>query len=89
MLLLRKESTKGCQLSTTKVENQSFQKEENMIETLEVVTEFEDVFLEESLMFPPKREIDFYIELIPGVASVSKVPYQMIVPELMELKIQL
>ena len=38
---------------------------------------------------PPKRDIDFTIELVPGVAPVSKTPYKMSTPEMLELKIQL
>ena len=38
---------------------------------------------------PPKRDIDFTIDLVPGVALVSKTPYRMSTPELLEMKIQL
>ena len=38
---------------------------------------------------PPQQEIDFSIELLPGAAPMSRVPYRMSVPELIELKIQL
>jgi hypothetical protein len=38
---------------------------------------------------PPRREIDFLIDLVPGVAPVSKTPYRMIIPELKELQMQL
>ena len=54
-----------------------------------VVQEFTDVFLEEVPGLPPKRDIDFTIELIPGAAPVSRAPYRMSVPELTELKMQL
>jgi hypothetical protein len=32
--------------------------------------------------FPPKRDIDFSINLIPGSTPVSKTPYRMNTPEL-------
>ena len=54
-----------------------------------VLDEFPDVFLEEIPGLPPQREIQFSIELLPGSAPVSKVPYRMSIPELTELKIQL
>ena len=38
---------------------------------------------------PPKRDIDFTIDLVSGVAPVSKTPYKMSTPDLLELKIQL
>ena len=47
------------------------------------------MFPEEIPGLPPQREIDLSIELLPGSAPVSKVPYQMSIPELTELKIQL
>jgi hypothetical protein len=34
------------------------------------------------LGLPPKRDIDFSINLMPGVAPVSKTPYRMSTPEL-------
>ena len=47
------------------------------------------MFLEEILGLPPKRELDFTIELVPGVVPNSKNPYQMNMLELNELKSQL
>ena len=38
---------------------------------------------------PPKRDIDFTIELVPGAAPVSKTPYRMSTPDMLELKMQL
>ena len=38
---------------------------------------------------PPKRDIYFTIELVPGAALVSKEPYRMSTPEMLELKMQL
>jgi hypothetical protein len=49
---------------------------------------FEDVF-KEVLGLPPKRDIDFSINLRHGVAPVSKNHYIMSTPELKELQIQL
>ena len=37
----------------------------------------------------PPYFIDFSIEIVPGSALVSKIPYRMSIPELTELKIQL
>eukprot|EP00253_Pinus_taeda_P022081 PITA_22081 len=62
---------------------------ENPLEHLPVIKEFADVFPEEIPGLPPKRDIDFTIELIAGAALVSRTPYRMSVPELTELKMQL
>ena len=51
--------------------------------------EFPDVFPEEIPGFPPAREIDFTIELLPGTAPISKAPYRMAPAELKELKTQI
>eukprot|EP00253_Pinus_taeda_P021183 PITA_21183 len=51
--------------------------------------EFTDVFPKEIPGLPPRRNIDFTIELVPGAAPVSRAPYRMSVPELTELKMQL
>ena len=51
--------------------------------------EFKDVFPDEILGIPPRREIDFTIELVPGAAPVSKTPYRMSTPKMLELKMQL
>jgi hypothetical protein len=47
------------------------------------------VFPEEVLGLPPKRDIDFSIELMPGVVPMSRAPYKMSTPKLVELKLQL
>ncbi|GJS25791.1 retrotransposon protein, putative, ty3-gypsy subclass [Tanacetum coccineum] len=47
------------------------------IENLSVVREFADVFPDELPGLPPAREIEFGIELIPGVEPISKAPYRM------------
>ena len=48
-----------------------------------------DVFPEEIPRLPPKRDLDFMIELIPRVVPDSKDPYRMNILELNELKLQL
>ena len=60
-----------------------------MLENLPVIIEFKEVFPDEIPHLPPKREIDFTIDLVPRATTVSRAPYQMSPPEIMELKIQL
>jgi hypothetical protein len=54
----------------------------------EVLKEFKDVF-QEVPGLPPKMDIDFSINLIPGASLVSKAPYRMSTPRLKELQLQL
>jgi hypothetical protein len=53
------------------------------------VSEFLDVFPKELPGMPPERKDEFAIELIPGIASISKRAYRMSIPELVELKKQI
>jgi len=59
------------------------------IEDFAVLREFWDMFPKEILGLPPKRDINFTINLIPRFALVSKEPYQMSIPKLIELRMQL
>jgi hypothetical protein len=63
-----------------------FNMEAKSIEDVPVVQEYPDVFPEELPGMPPDRDIEFVIDLIPGIA---KRPYRMEAPELAELKKQL
>ena len=54
-----------------------------------MVCEFPDVFLEELPGLPPDRDVEFSIELVPGMAPISRRPYRMPPNELAELKVQL
>ncbi|KAA3457139.1 Retrotransposable element Tf2 [Gossypium australe] len=59
------------------------------IESVPIVCEYLDVFLEELPGLPPVREIEFEIELTPGTAPISIALYRMAPTELKELKAQL
>ena len=54
-----------------------------------VLSEFQDVFPNQLPGLPPERELDFTIELKPGVEPISKTPYRMTTLKLCELKMQL
>ena len=47
-----------------------------------VVSEFVDVFPEELPSLPPRREVNFTIDLIPGATPISKAPYHLSPAEL-------
>ena len=54
-----------------------------------MLNEFTDVFSEEIPGLPPRRELNFTIELVLGAVLSSKALYRMNILELNELKSQL
>jgi hypothetical protein len=59
------------------------------IQDIPVVCEFPDVFPEDLPGLPPERDVEFVIELKPGMAPISRRSYRMPPNELAELKTQL
>ncbi|XP_058766122.1 uncharacterized protein LOC131639659 [Vicia villosa] len=56
------------------------------VEDFSVVCEFPEVFPEDFYDVPPKREVEFSIDLVPGTKPVSMPPYRISASELVELK---
>jgi hypothetical protein len=54
-----------------------------------VVSEFPDVFPDDLQRLPPDRDVEFKIELLPSMASISRRPYRMPPNEQAELKVHL
>ena len=82
---LKKLCRKGCLLYATHILEET-ESEALRLEDFHVLQEFKDVFPDEIPGLPPKRDIYFTIELVPGAAPVSKTPYMMSTPELLEMK---
>ena len=61
-------------------------KEGTLVYEIPVVREFLDVFPNDIAGLPPDREVEFTIELIPGIEPISIPPYSMAPVELRELK---
>jgi hypothetical protein len=80
---MKKSFRKGCQILAAHMEEATKDKVASIEDHL-VLRDFEDVF-REILGFPPKRDIDFSIDLVPGATLVSKIPYKMGTPELKKL----
>ena len=59
------------------------------LEDYQLLHEFRDVFPNEIPGLSPKQDIDFTIELVLGAALVSKTPYRMSTPKMLELNMQL
>ncbi|GJV41519.1 hypothetical protein Tco_1419959 [Tanacetum coccineum] len=49
----------------------------NAIEDVPIVRDFPDVFPEDFSGLPPTRQVEFQINLIPGVAPVARAPYRL------------
>jgi hypothetical protein len=80
---------KGCQFYAIQVTNLLEKEVKPNLEDFFVLRDFRDVFVDEIPELPPRREIDFSIDLLPGSTPISKAPYRMSLSELIELKIQL
>ncbi|XP_073279560.1 uncharacterized protein [Primulina huaijiensis] len=59
------------------------------VSDIPVVKDFPDVFPNEIPGFPPQKEIDLSIELMPGTNPISRASYRLAPTELKELKEQL
>jgi hypothetical protein len=79
LLLPSQDSTRSC----------AFAMIELPLKKISVVYEYADVFLNELPGMPPDRDIEFAIELQPGMTPISKRPYWMPHAELVELNKQL
>ena len=85
---MRKYCRKGCPLYVIQV-LESVEDDKPSLEDHPILREYRDVFPEEVSGLPLRRDIDFLIELAPGAVPVSRTPYRMSTPELVELKLQL
>ena len=59
------------------------------LNNIPVVREYPDVFPQDIPEFPPEKEIEFTIELMPRTGPISIAPYRMLPLELAELKKQI
>ncbi|GJY42821.1 putative reverse transcriptase domain-containing protein [Tanacetum coccineum] len=82
---------KGCpvflaNVTTKETEDKS---EKKRLEDVPIVRDFPDVFPEDLPGLPPTRQVEFQIDLIPGVALVARAPYRLTPSEMKELSEQL
>ena len=78
---------KGCQGYLAYVVETG--KEGTVMDEIPFVREFLDVFPYDIAGLPPEREVEFTIDLIPGIEPISIPPYRMAPAKLRELKAQL
>ncbi|GJR94827.1 putative reverse transcriptase domain-containing protein [Tanacetum coccineum] len=62
---------------------------EPTLNDIPIVRNFEDVFPDDLSGLPPQRQVEFRIDLIPGVTPVAKSPYRLAPSEMQELSEQL
>ncbi|XP_070036903.1 uncharacterized protein [Nicotiana tomentosiformis] len=86
-VVARKMISQGCEAYLAHIVDTYL--ESSSLNDIPVVCEFPDVFPENLPGLPPKREVEFPIEVIPGTTPISITPYRMAPTELKELKIQL
>ncbi|GKE08817.1 putative reverse transcriptase domain-containing protein [Tanacetum coccineum] len=78
---------KGCpfflaNVNTKETEDTS---EKKRLEDVPIVQDFPDVFPEDLSGFPPTRQVEFQIDLIPGAAPVARAPYRLAPSKMKEL----
>ncbi|GKA27559.1 hypothetical protein Tco_0713727, partial [Tanacetum coccineum] len=62
---------------------------EKRLEDVPIVQDFPEVFPEDLSGLPPTRQVEFQIDLVPGVAPVARAPYRLAPSEMKELSKQL
>ncbi|GKF21240.1 putative reverse transcriptase domain-containing protein, partial [Tanacetum coccineum] len=73
-------------ITTKKAEDNS---KDKRLEDVPNVQDFLEVFFEDLPGIPPARQVEFQIDLIPGVALVARAPYRLAPSEMKELSDQL
>ena len=86
---LKKCARKGWRVFVVHITEINDKETKPNLEDLPFLNDFKDIFPKEISGLPPRRDIDFTIELVPGAVPASKAPYRMNTPELVELKLQL
>jgi hypothetical protein len=80
-LQVKKYCQKGCPLYAIQVLN-FFENDKPILEDHSILREYKYVFPEEVSDLPPRRDIDFSIELVPGAVSMSRTLYRMSILEI-------
>ncbi|GJZ09928.1 hypothetical protein Tco_0544211, partial [Tanacetum coccineum] len=71
---------------TPEIEDKSGEKR---LKDVPIVRDFPKVFPKDLLSLPPTRQVEFQIDLVPGVAPVARAPYRLAPSEMKELSKQL
>ena len=87
LLKERKCVAKGCSSYLVYVVDAKLEKKG--VTDVDVVREFPDVFPEDLPGLPPKRQVEFHIDLTPGAALIACSPYRLAPTEMKEMMSQL
>ncbi|GKC72501.1 hypothetical protein Tco_1118384, partial [Tanacetum coccineum] len=79
---------KGCHLACITEKKTEDKSEEKRPEDVPVVRHFPEVCPEGLSGFPPTRQVEFQIELVPGDAHVPRVPYRLAPSEMNKLTVK-
>ncbi|GJS45029.1 hypothetical protein Tco_0595150 [Tanacetum coccineum] len=63
--------------------------EKERLKGVPIVRDFPKVFPEDLSGLPPTRQVEFQIDLVPGVASIARAPYRLAPSKMKELSEQL
>ncbi|GJU95409.1 putative reverse transcriptase domain-containing protein [Tanacetum coccineum] len=83
--------SKGCDVFLAHVTTKEAKdkSEGKRLEDVPIVRDFPEVFPEDLPGIPPARQVEFQIDLVPGVAPVARAPYRLAPSEMKELAEQL
>ncbi|GJV71527.1 hypothetical protein Tco_1491522 [Tanacetum coccineum] len=62
---------------------------EKRLEDVPIFRDFPEVFPEDLSGIPPARQVEFQIDLVPGVAPIARAPYRLAPSKMKELVEQL
>ncbi|GKE52663.1 hypothetical protein Tco_1487819 [Tanacetum coccineum] len=87
----QKHIKKGFQIFLAQVTNKETKdkSEDKRLKNVPIVRDFLEVFPEDLPELLPTRQVEFQINLVPGVAPVARSPYKLAPSELQELSTQL
>ncbi|GJW47041.1 putative reverse transcriptase domain-containing protein [Tanacetum coccineum] len=86
MYLLKRYQVFLAHVTTKKTEDKT---EEKRLEDVPIVRDFSKVFPEDLPGIPPIRQVEFQIDLIPGVAPLAQTPYRLAPSKMKEFSNQL
>ncbi|GJW99188.1 hypothetical protein Tco_0180996 [Tanacetum coccineum] len=78
-----------CLLAHITIKEAEDNSKEKRLEDVSIIQDFPEVFPEDLPGIPPTRQVEFQIDLIPGVAPIARAPYQLAPSEMKELSNQL
>ncbi|GJR43087.1 putative ribonuclease H-like domain-containing protein [Tanacetum coccineum] len=82
---------KGCHVFLAHVTTKETKdkSEKKRLENVSIVRNFPEVFPKDLLGLPPTRQVEFQIDLIPGIAPIARIPYRLGPSKMKELSDQL